>query len=277
MKIYSDNDEANRLREEMEKWDKQYSEKKAKYDEESERYYNAKEEVYRAVKSELMEHLKRFNLIEFDIRVSSGNLQESGEPSIEVIVSANDDRSGNQAALRWEYRAGIKWGGELVVETNSWSGMNGVGADNIAELKQAVEAMEYLNTVDWEKIVRKTPLPKAEDYITEEGPDRRSRPNFEFQIKSAELSDYIGSGIPLKGLGIEKLGYSYRAEVWYLLHRETPKKFVVSSLSAHNVNIMVERGADVKDIIENMAKWKDTVWKADLVASLEYPFVTLEG
>lgn len=259
------------IRREKAAWDADLEQKRAAYNEEQSRYRQAQEDVFEPVR-QYVEEMIASPLLEFEIRVDEGSFRN---PGLEIRIDCNERKKfEDSSALSWNFRVNLDSNGQVVKESGSWSGLKATTPEQINSLKATVEALEALNAVDWAEVLNKE-LPDYKDYIKTVIP--RNRPDFESQEKVAELEEYVGKPIAFKGSGIESLGGNRRYKaVWYIIHRETPKKYVVSLFTDYDIHRYDLDNASPQEVIE---AFKDRsayqVKKEYLLEALQYPFVTL--
>ena len=117
--------------------------------------------VTEPIQREIESYLNRFSALDFNVRVQE-NGYEYG--SIEVYVGCNENRvTDHTSALSWSYYVRLK-NGQIYKETSSWSGLNACTPVQMESLEQTVEAIKYLNSVDWDSIVNH-PIPEFENYL----------------------------------------------------------------------------------------------------------------
>lgn len=191
------------------------------YDEQYEEWSNALYDVYDSVRSEVEDRLANFDALDLEVHVSSG-----WNDRLEVRVESNQHNLHSEhKALSWDYRASLTKEGEVKKETGSWSGLNAVTEEQLESLRQSVACLEILNSIDWAAILS-TPTPNSDDYITVNKYDvNRNRPNFEQELKEAEIDEAIQHGSWIKGHGYK--WYMPSAPVYYKVLKETPLQYEV--------------------------------------------------
>ena len=280
MKIYAGKvDELKKARDE---WEADYDAKEAAYKQQDDVYDEAQYAVIGPIEDKLKSDLSKFNLLDFEVSVRTGydfrRPDKKGRAEhLTIRIECNERRKfEDSSALSWSFRVELE-GGEIVKQTNSWSGLKATTPEQLSSLKQTVEALEYLQSVNWEEIVL-ADLPKRSDYITVEQPSRYGRPDFELQIAEAEIEDFIGQPILVKGKGIEKLDMYHRNDYWYVIHRETPKKYIISYITNWELDAFKEQGMSNADIVSKLLtqRWEYPIKKEYFIpAVLEYyPFET---
>ena len=243
MKIYAKS--FDDIRKARDAWDADYEERGKRYQEQRQRYKQAIHDVTDPIKQKLESDLSVYDKLDFDINVREehdwDDPQNGLSSYIGITVYCNENRVHDEnSALSWHYSVDLR-GGELVKSSSSWSGLNATTEENIESLEQTLGAIKYLASVDWESLVR-TELPSDKDYITEKL-NWRDRPDFEDQMKEAAIEDIIGQPILIKGKAVESLsGYRTRNGFWYMVHRETPKKYIVSFMDADILDSALETG-----------------------------------
>lgn len=160
--------------------------KQKEYDEQYDKWEQAREAVFDPVKKELEELFAKYPLLDADITVEDGRF---GEDSLRVRISCNEINKSD-SALSWSYDAYFNKG-ELIRETNSWSGMTAVTKDQVAELEQCVGVLKELVDLDWDGLLKRD-LPKYSDYITVSDPKYGPKPDFNKELQEAEIEDIIG-------------------------------------------------------------------------------------
>lgn len=176
-------------------------------------YNTVKYNALQPIRDELERNLSKFSLLKFDIRVD-----RSWYNGIEVriICESND-------TFKWDYRAGFTEGGEIESETNSWSGMNATTVDDIAILRQTVDALEYLISIDWNSLLNVT-LPELDTYYNSL-PERPESENFDDLLAEATLDDIVGQN---KAILVERFNEFYYP-LWIKIIKSTDKFYVIST------------------------------------------------
>lgn len=199
------------------------------YDEQYNKWSKALHDVYGKVKDEVEAQLANFDALNLEVNVSSG--LSSG---LEVRVGSNQHNVHSEhKALSWDYTANLTKEGEVKKETGSWSGLNAVTEEQLESLRQSVACLEILNSMDWASILS-TPTPDSDDYITVHKYDvDKNRPNFEQELKEAEVDEAIQNGQWIKGHGYRY--YNSGADVYYKVLKETPSQYEVIEAWANDV------------------------------------------
>lgn len=271
MKIYSSRYED--LKKERDAWDENLAQSKKRYKEQKSSYIDAMHAVVNPIKEQIEADLSKFDLLDFQVKIEPGFDRED---SLEIRVFCNQNRLFDEtSALAWNYSVSLSKG-QVKSESGSYSGLNATTPESLASLKQTVEALSYLNAQDWASILQKE-LPDYFEYVTEQVP--HNRPDFESQIKEEELKEYIGQDIAFKGQPIEQLGMATRStnqNFWYIIKRETPKKYFVTWFSdrlIRSVNIPEDDPQAIINEFKNQASQQ--IKKEILLSALYYPFETL--
>ena len=201
-------------REDILKRKAEYMNKKATYElarEGASRAYNtAKYNALQPIRDELERNLSKFSLLKFDIRVD-----KSWYNGIEVriICESND-------TFKWDYRVGFTEDGEIESETNSWSGMR---ATTVAILRQTVDALEYLISIDWSSFLDVI-LPEPDTYY-KNLPERPESERFDALLAEATLNELIGKN---KAILVEPFN-NYYSTVWIKILKSTDKFITISA------------------------------------------------
>lgn len=182
----------------------------------------ARQEVFREVENAVMTKLKPVGKLPLNVNVNYG-IYDGVEINVECGGPHTD---GN--ALAWNYRVYLNDEVDVVRETGSWSGLKATTAGEMISLKRSVRALEILNEeIDWEELV-KTSLPNYEDFMTQDYSELRNRrPDFEGQLREADIEEAIQSGKPVRGKAVSSTGYREGIPGEYTILKETPKSYVV--------------------------------------------------
>lgn len=203
------------------------AERQARYDEQEQRFYQAENDITSMVEDEIRHQLSRFKALNFNVRVTRSRLDRDG---LSVRVECNEnEKFDDNVALAWNYNANLNRNGEVEKETSSWSGLKATTADQLESLTQTLEALKYLNSVDWATVLNKE-MPKYKDYITEDDPRYdRDKPDFDSMLMQADLEDAIGNpNILISGEAGSSSSFRNGSSVYYKILRETPKQYEVT-------------------------------------------------
>lgn len=188
-------------------------------------YQAAEREVLNPIEDTLNAELSKFSLLQFDVSAdfNFGSL-------VEVRISCNEhSKFDDSVALAWSYEALLDPStGELKRNTSSWSGMQATTRAQLDSLKQSVDALEYLLTVDWASLLN-VQQPDYDKYF--EG--RLARPehqDFKSELIEAELAECVGTNTLVKVHNFDSSGYGGRT-VYVRIVRETPSQYVVNVLT----------------------------------------------
>ena len=214
---------ANRLsdiRRQRDEWESDYKERESRYEEQSNSYREARDEVLDAVGERIEQGLSRFTLSEFHVRAD-----QTFSDRIEVRVSCNEGSLfDKEKALSWSYNVVLDNDGNVKKETSSWSGLQATTPQQLDSLRETLEALEYLNSIDWMDYLNVT-LPDYREYVTDRMPSRRDRPNFEAMEKEAVVEELVGTNTGIHGKALENTGF--RGKGYYVIVGETPRRYKV--------------------------------------------------
>ena len=168
---------------------------RAKFEEQFNAYSTAEDNIFEAVKSNVMQLLKGFDLLEFDVSVDRRFRSHLG-----VSIRCNDRKhSDPNSSLTWSYDVILTKDGEVQKETSSWSGLQATTESQLASLTQTLEALKQLNKIDWATLLNVT-LPKYSDYVTEPFAEYdRNAPDFDRELIEADIEEAIGTNVLIKG------------------------------------------------------------------------------
>lgn len=215
------------------------------------RYRNAEADVLEPVEEEIMALLSKYNLLEFRVDASRdyvyGEDYKDSKQFIRVRIECNNYNHRDHA-LSWRIDLKMDYEGNLIKETGSWSGLEATSMDNIKELRQTVDALEEINTMDWTPLMTRA-LPKFSDYY-EGAIERPETQNFNQELAEAELEELIGQNKLIK---IHGWGESYAANYYYAAVKgQTGSQWRLAVIPAYYVeNAMSDR--------EDKQEWVDRV------------------
>lgn len=198
-----------------------YNSRKSEYEKQYGKFRSAEYDALAAAQEDLSNQLTRFESLEFDVSARR-NYDGSG---IAVRVMCNEHNKFSQdSALSWNYNVQLDKDGQVIKETSSWSGLKATTESQMSSLIETVEALKYLNKVDWAKFLNRT-LPEYEDFVTDCAPSRQGRPDFEKQLREADVEAVLGTNKAIRG--IPNSGKAFRGQVYYLVTKESPKQYTV--------------------------------------------------
>ena len=245
----------NALIEARTEWDARNAEQKAKYE--------AQYAVFRAKTREVLEAIEQ--QVAASIGKTELNLEVKAESgyrgTLRVRISNEHDR--NEAnALRWNLDASLDENGALKLETNSWSGLSVTTTEQARSLTETASALEILIGLDWAKMLN-VELPEWEDYVTEKS-SIGTRPNFEADIRAAEVAELIGTNTLIKGK--QANGYS----AWFLIISESAKQFKVATISDCDTKAkrLEEREKTLTEVVEQAKNWSTGITKEKFINSI---------
>lgn len=273
MKIYSSR--LDDLRRERDEWDAETDRRNAIHGEELKKYRKAEAEIIAPVEYKISSALKKFTALDFEINGETAGGYR-GSRGLEFRIRCNESRVHDEnSALSWNWSVSINGEGEVVKNSGSWSGLNATTEENMKSLRQSVEALEYLNSLNWSELID-VATPEYSDYISDLGP-RGSRPNFEQQIKEAEIAEYVGKDVMLFGYSMPEYEsrWNRSTKTWFILLGETPKQYKVGEISAYQAQYLFEQGKTIDEIIESAKRYSSRYRKDRIISTLKYPFVEL--
>lgn len=146
-------------------------------------------------------------------------------------ISINvENRQPEGLALKWSYEVGFDSNGNIRKTTSSWSGLEATTEANIHSLEQIVEALKYLNSLDWATLLDKQ-VPSYKDFY-KDLPKAPAPHDFDQELAEAELSDMIGKNRLIR---VKPWGEScpYRKEVYIRIVRETPSQYIINIVPSY--------------------------------------------
>ena len=201
----------------------------------------AEYDVMNPIKQQLESDLSVFNLLQFVVRVE----RHYGGKGVRVRIECNENRKfDDSVALAWNYDVNLTKDGEVKRESSSWSGMSAVTPEQVASLKQTVEAVEYLLNLDWASLLNVT-LPHYRDYYDGALPEPEKE-DFDAELREAELEGYVGTDTLILVENFESSGWRGK-EVYVRLIRETPSQYVCNIFHPYELSSFKEQGRKLAD------------------------------
>lgn len=183
-------------------------------------WLEAQEEVLQPIKEYFEKMFEKYPLLE--ARVSVGD-RMFGHGRLSVDIRVNELTNKFTKALSWNFKAFLK-DGELVRETSSWSGMNAVTPDQIAELEQAVAVLKELSNVDWVELLNRE-LPSFGEYVKSPNPSWEDKPDFDKELREAEMEELIGQRKMIKVRPFDSSWY--RNEVYIAIVKDSGSQYTI--------------------------------------------------
>lgn len=164
-----------------------------------------------------------------------------GRPGWIISIKNNYYGNNDQRALCWDITIKLNSEGDVVKESNSWSGLKAVTAEQIADLEESVRIIKLIATTDWRELLS-TPRANSDDYedadLNQSIRDREgARPNFEKDMFDAQLEELLNGNTAIELYSNE----IYRGDT-YILPTRVSEKSVTGyifpiSYTMHNQSI----------------------------------------
>ena len=253
-------------------YEKTFKERKDRYDKQYQDYNNAEYNITSAVEEEIKNQLNKYRALTFDVRAKRNYDSHKG---VEIRIYCNENNKfDDNVALSWNYKVSINDEGEVEKESSSWSGLKAVTEEQIESLEQTLEALKYLNKVDWKTVLNKE-LPKYDDYVTERNPSfDNDKPNFDKMLMEADIEECIGKNVLIKAGGSK----NYRTEVYFGILSETPTRYKVFDIPVRYVENPEKftRFSNIDDLVEDCKKYAYAISKDKFYQLVYEPIETLE-
>lgn len=254
---------ADDLRKEREAYMRDKEVRTERYADQALKYGKARQTVYDRIEDELRSHLDKFDKLQFDIEVW-------GSGPLNIRVECDERRKFEDACpLSWSYHVDIPWRDEGVrKETNSWSGLKATTPEHIESLRQTVDALEYLNSVDWDKVIH-TPMPESKDFISEKDPRYDTYRDWDTEIFEAELSDHIGKDEYIRG----------KRGDWIRIDKETPQFYVYARIPSYYFAVDADPDAirRIEDAVRRVASYTERIRKDKIKSLMDTEDLTVKS
>ena len=241
-------------------------------DQEDDNFRKAEYAITNPIKETIEHMLQSYRSLTFDVDVR----RDFGS-ILTVNVSCNENNKfSDDSALSWSYRAMLSEDGQVIKETNSWSGLKAVTESQMQSLTETLEALKYLNSIDWKALLDK-PLPNYRDYYKTDVSKYRNAPNFDRMLIEADIEDAISKPALLKG-GDRVNNYGYpMGKSYYMVLKETPSQYEVIRIPGYEISDSILDDKDVlKSIVEHYKPYSYRLRKDNLIRLLNKPIEYLE-
>ena len=245
--------------------------RQARHDEQERKYDEAEDAITSAVANEIKSQLSKYSVLHFDVEVDRNNWRL---PGLRIRVLCNErNLFDDDTALAWNYNVNLDESGNVNKESSSWSGLKATTKAQLESLTQTLDALKYLNSVDWATLLNKE-LPKYADYVTESDPRYDSDvPNFDYMLMEADIEEAIGKDVLLKGgASIDDNTGRKRGEAYYLILKQTPMQYEICRIPGY----AIESTDNLKELVEKNKKYSERISKAKFIKLLNKPIETLE-
>ena len=134
----------------------------------------------------------------------------------------NGDNPHDNHALNWSYTIQLDSAGNVLKETNSWSGLSATTQADLDDLKYTYDTLVRINEIDWKDILRNHIVPNYNEYVTAKNPKYEKAPrDFDRELLEDDVESLIGDEDKLVYIGdLIDRNHQYASIV-----RETPKNF----------------------------------------------------
>lgn len=194
--------------------------------------HEAENNIIKPIQEYLERELSKYSALKFELDLQRSWRKDN--KGVRVRIHCNErNKFDDDVALAWSYEVELDADGNVVRETSSWSGLSATTEAQMTSLKQTVDALEFLNSIDWDALIN-VDMPDYNDYY-DPNDKKPAYQNFEEELKAAELEELVGSNKIIK---VNNWGEScpYRGDVWLKLLRETPSMYIVNIIPSFAVD-----------------------------------------
>lgn len=164
--------------------------------EESRKFSEAESDVFGPVEEYMKSQLSHYSVLSFDVMARRSDYYGKGK-GLSIRIKCNEDRLHDQdSALSWDFEVKLDKDLNIIKETGSWSGLQATTPAQLKSLRQSVQAIEWLNDVDWVQVLDKE-LPRYEDYFKTAMMKDRSA-EFNQRLQEVSLEDFVGTDTWIK-------------------------------------------------------------------------------
>lgn len=213
------------IKKQRDEYDAETQKLKDQHDADWDRYQEAEYEGEKIIEKLISDAIGATNL-DIRIRVQRAFSSRKGDRGWEVDIYVNENRKHDaNTALVWNWGVKLDNEGNVMKETNSWSGLSAVTESQISDLEESVRVIKVLNNMDWKTLLTSN-LVNYQDFMTEGLSEsivdrKNARPDFESEMSSAELEEMLDSNV-----AIELTDSQYWGGTTYILPTKISDKFV---------------------------------------------------
>lgn len=251
-------------------WEAEYARQQKAYDDQKDSYNRVLSSVAKNLEEEVINAIGNTTLnLRIDVRWYGG----FNSDSYQVCIDANDsNKFSDDIALSWNWSVYLKPDGTVEKDSGSWSGLKATTVAQLDDLQETLRVLKVINAIDWSTMLAdaNSKRPNWKDYMTLSSPSRRDRPDFEAQMKEAEIEDIIGKSVLIAGNGDGK-NYRPTAKVWYLIVGETGKQYKVYSFPNYIITGARDGSVDLNARVDSLRKYSpDRIAKDRFVNNIIY-------
>ena len=219
-------------------------------------------------------------LEDVDIRVESRWFDEG------IQVSFNSENRGENKALRWSWSVSLSKDGKITKESSSWSGLEAITPEQVADLQKTTNIIGNLVNLDWTPILKAglEGTPDYYDYISVREMKNKDS-EFERQLKLADIEDVIGQEKWIKGSVIPNENNRYeRGDRWYMIHKQSDKFYTISYVNDWTVQSIKKNqdagseggGESLRDRLERETQYTERTKKDNFIRCIYTPVEVMD-
>lgn len=243
-------------------WEADYNTRKASYDDQYRKFRTADQSESDRLAEAVKDAIGDTTL---DIDIDVTNNFNNG---YKVQISDENDMFNDSKALSWSYSVRLDKDNNVVKETSSWSGLKATTIENLENLKEIVRVLERLNKIDWQSLISTIRPPEYTDYVTVKDPRYEDRPDFDSELREADLEDMVGTST---GIVCEDSKY-YRGLVYRFITKVNPSSYRVFDVPQY----YADKGMTYDEILDKYSSYSYVIQKAKMLRSIHNPEITKE-
>ena len=200
------------------------------------------------------------------------------------VEFVSEDRRDNKS-LRWTWSVSLDKKGDIRKESSSWSGLEAVTPEQVADLQKTVNTITNLVNLDWVPILQAgiEGQPDYYDYVSVR--EMRSRDNeFSKALRTASVEELIGKEVWIKSKAQYSESEWFARDTWYLIHSQSDKFYTVSQTNNYYVESYQKKIADGEEgaqedlthRLESDMQYKSRVKKENFLIHLYEPIQTMD-
>ena len=235
-------------------WEEKYKARKAQYDEQDTAFktaqYDWSDNLEKLIREQFNSYIDKLPGLIIEVSPWGGLRRE-----VSVRIRYEERNNRDDISLRWDYKIELSIDGEVIKESNSWSGFQAVTPEQVDDLINSANFLKAIVDFDWAPLLQeaKDAKPEYDDYMTIKNPDydpEYKDPGFDKQLEEYDINNIIGKDLWIKAK-YTLAGYSHSSTGYVQIVGDTPKYYKVKAIDEYyltsGVNAYVNNIIDAKD------------------------------
>ena len=246
------------LLKEKAEWQMKYDARKTLYRGQEGRYDQAmwdwKDAIVNLVKKQFKSYIDKLPYLEI---FADTSFRGGVEVSFRYADGWLSDEDRDRISLRWDYRVSLTDKGDVVKETNSWSGFKAASAEQVDDLINSANFLKAIVEFDWAPLLAeaKSEKPEYSKYVAIRDPrydPDYADPGYDKMIKEAELDEIMNSGKWIK------VDSGWGTGRWVYIISETPKFYTYTSIGDWDITHATPENSNIESLTSHITDPKNS-------------------